>query len=144
MVIDFDQFPQLAHDGYAPHSDPTPAYNCLAFAAGIDNEWWQPGFVWPAELSDEDLSVTALIAMFERKGFELCPDGSTEAGVEKIALYGGARDEEEYEHASRQLEDGRWVSKLGKGEDIIHPRAESVAGGLYGELRYFMKRGRRE
>jgi hypothetical protein len=77
--------------------------------------------------------------MYEGKGFELCADGSPEPGCEKIALYG---TDDEYEHAALQLPDGRWTSKLGKEDDIVHPRPESVAGGSYGEVLHFMKRPR--
>lgn len=131
------RFPNAAADGYVPHSLPDTFYNCIAFAAGVISEWWQPKFVWPEELDENDESMDALVRMYRLKGFVLCEDGQFESGYEKIALYG---EPDDYQHAAKQLPDGRWASKLGKGEDIIHPRPETVAGGLYGSVLKYMKR----
>ena len=65
------------------------------------------------------------------------PDGSPEAGFEKVALYGSSLF---YTHAARQFAGGKWTSKLGHAEDIEHATPDDVAGGVYGEVVQFMKR----
>lgn len=58
-------------------------------------------------------------------------------GFVKIALY-ALRDE--WTHASRQLEDGRWTSKLGPEFDITHQKPEDLEGSSYGKVVFYMKR----
>lgn len=115
-------------------------YNCVAWAAGIDNDWWEPttGRFWPAN-APHDFKVTSLIIAYESVGFAICVDGSLEAGVEKIAIYA---DGPEYLHAARQLETGKWTSKMGKAERIEHDAPEDLAGPAYGQVTAFMKRPR--
>lgn len=112
-------------------------YNCVAWAAGDTNHWWQPGIHWPVQTSRDDYGVDALEQAFASLGYEACPDERLEPGFEKVALYGYGFF---YTHAARQLTDGRWTSKLGKAEDIEHDFPEDVAGGIYGEVVQFMKR----
>lgn len=138
--IDFSQFPNLRKLGFERTSDPTPEYNCIAFAAGIENEWWEPGMVWPDHLDPFDDSLAALVQVYGGLGYELCSDGSLEPGFEKVAIYGGEGEDAEYLHAARQQPDGTWKSKLGKGVDILHKAPEAVADGEYGAVRYFMRR----
>jgi hypothetical protein len=67
-------------------------------------------------------------------GFEECETGALEDDYEKIAIYGDAV-EDEWEHAARQLPSGEWTSKMGIiDDDIVHPRAESVAGDWFGPI----------
>src|ERR1700691_1845994 len=66
------------------------------------------------------------------RGFFACKDGSLEPGVEKIAIYGtGDPGLEAPTHAALQLESGKWTSKLGKCEDIVHNTLESRNGAGY-------------
>ena len=37
---------------------------------------------------------------------------------------------------------GRWMSKLGKYEDIEHANPEDLSGGLHGEVHCIMRRTR--
>jgi hypothetical protein len=62
-----------------------------------------------------------------------------EQGFEKIAIY---TDGDEYMHAARQLEDGKWTSKMGPDEDVEHNEPEDLAGPCYGNVSIFMKRKR--
>ena len=62
--------------------------------------------------------------------------------VSEIAIYAGA--DGLASHAARQLEDGIWVSKLGKLEDICHMDVEGVCGKNYGEVVMFMRRETQE
>jgi hypothetical protein len=64
-------------------------------------------------------------------------DERLESGVEKVALYGAGAF---YTHAARQLQNGKWTSKLGRDIDIEHDAPEDVAGGVYGEVVHIMKR----
>jgi hypothetical protein len=66
--------------------------------------------------------------------YQVCSDGGLEPGVEKVAIY--VDDFGIPQHVARQLPDGTWTSKLGKGEDIGHVSPESLAGDLYGKSRF--------
>ena len=126
-------FPHL-HAGN--HRDTGPAdrsYNCIAWATGVDSAWWEP-----RNLS-HDYKTTALVALYESLGFIVCADGSLEDGFEKIAIYS---DGDEYMHAARQLEGGKWTSKMGPNEDIEHHSPEDIANPCYGNVSIFMKRPR--
>ena len=61
-----------------------------------------------------------------------------EEGYEKLALFVNAQGKPT--HAARSLPNLAWTSKLGNGEDIQHPTAESVGGRTYGSIALFMKR----
>ena len=47
-----------------------------------------------------------------------CSDGTLEPGFEKVAIYADSSGTPT--HVACQLADGRWSSKLGDWEDIIH------------------------
>jgi hypothetical protein len=69
-------------------------------------------------------------------GFERCNNGDLEDGYEKIAIYTKGR---KFCHVARQVPDGRWESKLGTLDDVIHG-LEAVEGQLYGAATIFMRR----
>jgi hypothetical protein len=73
---------------------------------------------------------------YESVGFSACDGPELESGYEKIAIYtsGG-----EPKHASRQLPNGRWTSKLGRHEDIEHA-LDGVNSPAYGVPAAYMKR----
>lgn len=137
MTIE-DDFPKLNSDGYRVTSDATREYNCIAWAAGVNDHWWDPaeGYVWP-EGAPREYTRGALIAAYRAIGFELCEGAQLEAGYEKVALYA---DGDEWTHAARQLDDGRWTSKLGRNSDIEHNSPEGLSSPLYGEVMCFMRR----
>jgi hypothetical protein len=131
-------FPRLTPDNHRPTSAPSAAYNCVAWAAGDAEHWWQPGVYWPTESPAGDYGIGVLELAFRALGYEDCgSDESLESGFEKIALYGGAIF---YTHAAKQTVHGKWSSKLGKEQDIEHDAPDDVAGGLYGEVVQIMKR----
>ena len=66
-----------------------------------------------------------------------CHDGSFDPDYRKIALY---EDDGEYQHASIQMPNGAWRSKMGDGPVIEHRSPESLSGGPYGEVYCFMRR----
>ena len=138
-------WPNLGQANFAITSPNSPVYNCAAWAAGDPNNWWEPlqmtGAItfWP-DGARRDETVDAYEEAFRTLGYQPCGDGSFEPGVEKIAIYANALGQ--FRHAARQLNDGRWTSKLGELVDIEHPSVADVAGGLYGQPGLFMGRPR--
>lgn len=144
-------YPLLFLSGYEVTSPETvdyryPIYNCVAFAADDQNQWWWPdqhgeGF-WPAGVKRE-VARDAFIQAYGTIGYAVCDSGEVEVGYEKIAIYekNGVPT-----HAAKQLGDGRWKSKLGHWEDIEHKTVQAVQTfngiGLYGEVAFYMKRKR--
>ena len=132
-------FPRLDESNHQVTSPRTIKYNCVAWAAGQTDRWWQPGCFWPIESARDDHGIGNLVMAFKSFGFEECEDGSLDPSVEKLALYGSSLM---YTHVARQLPDGQWTSKLGQLEDIVHATAEVIAGGDYGEVVQYMRRAR--
>jgi hypothetical protein len=140
-------FPNLKRSEYWVTSEETPNYNCIAHAAGKNDNWWwpdDPPAFWPDGLVKTE-SVQAFVEAYSTVGFVLCEDMNhhLEPGFEKIAIYVDANGIPS--HAARQLPDGAWTSKLGEWEDIRHASLEAVedANGLglgYGKVTCIMKR----
>ncbi len=135
-MIDESLFPHLT--SYELKSKPTARYNCIAFAAGVDDEWWDPAGVWPPHVGLED-TVTNLIEVYKHYGFEICADERHEAGFGKLAIY-ATDDGVIYQHAARLGDDGQWWSKLGPDDDIAHPTLQCLEGERYGRVVVFMRR----
>jgi hypothetical protein len=133
-----DLFPDLKASGYQETSPIDQRYNCIAWAAGHQDRWWEsaPGYFWPVRAS-HDAAVTTLVKMFESLGFKACDDESLELGVEKVAIYSLGSD---YTHAARQLPTGRWASKIGALQDIEHDTLDGLVGAEYGAIDSIMKR----
>ncbi len=129
--------PRLTPQNHRVTSPAAVEYNCVAWAAGDTENWWQPGVYWPVAAPWQEYGIGALAAVFGALGFEACEDDRPEPGFEKVALYGNNLY---YTHAARQLPGGKWTSKLGKAEDIEHDTPDVVAGGIYGELVEIMRR----
>ncbi len=124
-------------------SESTRRYNCFAWALGDDSRWVAPvgNAYWPKNISNE-LTVASVIELFREAGYELCEDGRLEDGYEKIAVYALNG---EPTHAARQLENGRWTSKLGRFEDIEHGSPDELHwddSKGYGSVAIFMVRPR--
>ena len=141
-------FPNLGNT-WACHSPRTPPrgqitpYNCHAFAAGDTDRRWEPDpsgqEYWPPGAT-RNYSLAAFVEAYQTIGYTVCTDGLLEDGHEKISLYVGARGI--VEHTARQLADGRWTSKLGYEEDIIHDTPESLSSATYGAPVCYMTRPR--
>ncbi len=138
-------FPRLKDSFWRKTSDPDVQYNCIAFAVGrTDVYWWPDAYpdpdsdYWPAGIVREE-TVEAFVQLYESLGFAECPDGTVESGYEKIAIFAKG---EEPTHASRQLENGHWTSKLGIEEDIEHDTLDAISGPCYGTPVRFMRRKR--
>lgn len=134
-------FPKLAIDRHDVSSQPSPQYNCIAWAAEDDTMNWWPGnvrgYFWP-EGVPRDNSLAAFVWAFGTLGYELCTDGEFEAGYQKIVLYG--HNVREVTHAARQLPNELWTSKLGPQHDIWHEHPDSVICSTYGAVLAFMRR----
>jgi len=135
-------FSRLGHASYQVTSNIDFAYNCIAWAAGdVERFWWPVGQAyWPDNVPREE-SLDALIRLFENRGFWRCEDGQVEAGMDKVALYASQGFPT---HASRQLPNGRWTSKLGRWEDIEHGEFDLAGTGPdeYGEIVQYLRRPR--
>lgn len=134
-------FPRLRGTSYEVTSPAEPDYNCIAWAADDNSRWWWPDaaglYYWPEGVPRRE-TMAAFVEAFRTLGFEVCEDPSLEPGCEKIALY--AKEDGVPTHAARQLPDGRWTSKLGQLEDIVHPNLRDVSGEAYGKARVILRR----
>jgi hypothetical protein len=134
-----DVFPGLRNQPFQIRSSRDGRYNCIAYAAGDRGNWWWPDAAgddkWPEGALRAE-TVDAFSDAFGTLGYVVCDDAGVEPGYEKIALF--ALDGVP-KHASRQLQSGRWISKLGMREDIEHS-LDDVAGAIYGSVVLVMKR----
>ncbi|MEL6491252.1 MAG: hypothetical protein AAFV85_09230 [Cyanobacteria bacterium J06634_6] len=137
------QFPNLASEGYIITSPDTIDYNCVAWAAEADEEWWWPDSMeqeyWPEGVPREE-TLLAFVAAFRTIGYEVFDDASIEAGFQKIAIYADAQQTPR--HVARQLANGKWTSKIGQYEDIQHKTLEALTGETpaYGTVAQIMKK----
>ncbi len=123
-------------------SPATAAYNCIAWAAGTSKQWWDPHalYYWPPNVPRE-ITIEAVVQVYEGLGYSICIGGALEPGFEKIAMFARQLpDRKVPTHAARQLDSGEWTSKLGPCEDISHTSVDAVNGPCYGEVIYFMSR----
>lgn len=134
-------FPILKYSGYKITSPATIEYNCIAWAADDNEAWWWPDlfyqYYWPPDVPRE-VNINAFVKAFETLGYKVCHTSTYIPGYEKIAIY--AKPSGEPTHAAKQLESGKWTSKLGGLEDIEHDHHEGVCGEVYGSVVVFMKR----
>lgn len=133
-----DMLPGLMRSGFQITSPESLVYNCVAWAAGDDTDWWnhESQFYWP-EWAPRSPEIEALIQVFAGLGYAICDGVEKEQGYDKVALY--ALDGQ-WQHAARQLEDGQWTSKLGRFEDITHPSPGDVSNEIFGEVHCIMCR----
>ena len=94
-------FPGLQTTPFRITSPADPLYNCIAWAAGSDIDWWWPledarKTRWP-EIVPRELTVAAFVSAFLTLGYTTCPDdaGATrrllnflcpESGVWEVGL----------------------------------------------------------
>ena len=134
-------FPDLNRTEYLVTSDETPAYNCLAWAAGDSTRWWspRPGNYWP-EAARREETLDSFRVVFEDLGYQRCETDELEPGSEKVAIF--VDNEGLPTHAARQLTDGSWTSKLGSWQDIEHQHLRDLSGtaSIYGVVALIMRR----
>ena len=134
-----DLFPNLAGSGYEITGEPSREYNCIAWALEISTQRWDcntPNAYWPPSLPRNN-RVETVMQLFANEGYSVWEDGGIVPGYEKIAIYAFVG---QFTHVARQLEDGRWTSKLGNREAITHPSPANLSGGIYGNVHYIMRR----
>jgi hypothetical protein len=139
MCRDFqDLFPRLQGVAYQVTSPEDNRYNCIAWAAGDNERWWEPATLryWPPTVPRED-TLKAYLQAFATLGYECCAGEELESGFEKVALF--MDDTGSPSHAARQLPNGRWTSKIGQREDIEHS-LHDLAGETYGIVVQILKR----
>ena len=91
---------------------------------------------WPRDTGGRD-ELGALIQLYLDAGYQRCGNCQREDGFKKVAIY---VSQEGPQHAARQLESGRWTSKLGNCEDIEHDSLEALEGECYGEATVFLRK----
>ena len=139
------EFPSLKDGEFETVSARTSQYNCIAWAADDNERWWEPDPIgimyWPPG-APREWTLDGLMAAFETLGYEKCDSGDLEPGFEKVAFYAFMTGEPT--HVAWQRPDGRWTSKLGDYEDIIHDSLDGLTGSQYGLVMGFMKRRRQK
>ena len=121
----------------APPAD--PAFNCVAWAAGVTDAWWwpaDPDAYWPPQVPDE-VPVAAVAAALGTVGYVPCADGRYEEGAEKAAVYARAGVPT---HVACQRPGGRWSSQLGRDCVVTHATPGGVEGAVYGAVVAYLRR----
>ena len=97
----------------------------------------RPYGYWPVGAPPR-LTLNGLTTVYEEAGFERCTTGEPEPGYEKIAIYTDRRGLPL--HAARQLDNGKWSSKMGEYIDIEHDTPEVLEGPKYGQPARYLRR----
>lgn len=133
------EFPGLTGADYRIASPKDKRYNCHAFAVHDVERWHDHNRVsplqWPHGVST-DGDIESYKARYRTYGF-VDSDGSYDPLDEQVAVF-GSKDGTVL-HSARQIGPTRWVSKLGKGQDIEHD-LHALEGKLYGEVLFYMKK----
>lgn len=132
-------FPRLKDVVAKKTSDPTPQYNCIAWAFEDNTRWWWPMHrrYWPIPYEGKT-TMQAFQEFLEMDGWTAGADRTFQVEVRKVALYASVVDGQPT-HAARQLETGLWTSKLGAELDLTHELHE-LEGPTYGTVQsIFMK-----
>jgi hypothetical protein len=135
------QCPRLTAEGYEVTSPQSIGYNCVAWALGEDDRWWEPvrGYFWPLDLPQDD-ALDTYIRIFELAGYVRCESVVLETGYERVAVY--VDDAGAFAHVAKQRDNGRWTSKISYFEDIDHPAAESLLGAAFTRIAAVLRRVR--
>ena len=131
-----NSFPNLKAGAYHATSPQSLDYNCMAWAAGDDGQWWWPDddAFWPT--TDRAATVAVFVKAFATLGYTPTESEHIEDGFERVALF--AKDSR-VTHAARQIPNGRWTSKLGYDVDIEHD-LRALDGPVYGRVVQIMRR----
>ena len=122
--------PRLQAAEHQVTSDPTDAYNCVAWLQRDFHHRWDPDFHWPADLPCPEGSpdLDSYCELFRRWGFVPCDDGSLEQGFLKIAIYSKAGY---FHHVAKQLRIDAWSSKIGDAHDLWHRELSALHDSVY-------------
>lgn len=131
----------LEGENYQITSGQTNLYNCLSWAVGVSNRWiWPDEYetgAWPPQLPRNE-TLENFRRFFELCGFVNCENGDLNCQLEKIAIY--TDDDNNVCHVARQLQDGKWTSKLGVSVDISHLTDLLICGRKYPYVSAYMAR----
>ena len=134
-------FPGLIGGAYQITSPESVDYNCIAWAAGQVDVWWEPDpfdlYYWPHGIPRR-YDINVYVRAFGVLGYVRCETGEFEPGFEKVAIYVDPMGSPT--HATRQMPNGKWTSKLGELEDIEHATLDCLSGAIYGTVALFLKR----
>lgn len=141
-------FPNLRQADYTITSPMDVNYNCIAWASGDTQNWWQPSgakyYIWLR--NDRSESLENYIENFKLLGYvEETESREYEPEFEKVALYVDVDGLPS--HAARQKDNGFWTSKLGWSEDIEHKTLDGLEGDGddgYGKVKVILKRTRKD
>ncbi len=138
MMI-LDEFPNTRIEPFVLTSHVDVNYNCIAWAAEDTTRWYEPDpdgyYYWPNEV-EREYKVEAYINLYKHLGYERCETSDLEEGFLKIAIFANNNMPT---HAARQLENGKWTSKLGRNIDVEHSMF-SMENGFYGQVIQYMRR----
>lgn len=144
--LEFDpvEFPNLNDSNHRVTSDRSENYDCIAWAVGDTRNYFSGsdlvqigGYYWPPNVPPSD-TVDGWSRLFtDIHGYEPCDNGDVEPGFIKVAIYADAGAAV---HAARQLEGGKWTSKLGSDYDIEHDTPGALEGNLYGNVDRFLRK----
>ncbi len=117
-------------------------YNCIAWAAKDEDRWWWPAppgtSYWPEGVPRE-VTLDAFIQAFNTLGYQPCEDTQYQQGFEKVAIF--VNDNGIPTHVARQLNNGKWTSKLGRSYDIKHNLEELTSFvPSYGNVAIILRR----
>ena len=78
--------PGLMASGFQITSPESGVYNCIAWAAGDNTDWWDysPGRYWP-EWATRSPEIEALVQVFAGLGYAICDNGEKEEGYDDVA-----------------------------------------------------------
>lgn len=129
----------MRQEGYEETSPCDDDYNCVAWALGRTDRWYEPGnhkgSYWPPGLRHET-SISAYVALFESVGYERTLRRESEPGFERVAIYG---IDDDFCHVARQVLGG-WSSKCGRLYDIRHSTLRALEDFTYGEAVVILRR----
>src|SRR5919205_3864134 len=76
-------FPNLQSEGYRETSPQTATYNCIAWAAGNKDRWWEPviGYYWPLPVPQLG-TVEVAVRAFKAIGYVECDSSELEEGYQ--------------------------------------------------------------
>ena len=133
------EFHELA-DSFIVTSWDVEHYNCIAWAAEDQGQWWWPDpdheSFWPQGIPRDD-NIDSFVAAFALMGYERSDSFELEPGYEKVAIFAiGTK----VKHMSRQLPSGTWTSKLGPWWDIEHADVDEIRAPHYGVRERVLRR----
>jgi len=132
-------FPRLCSTSFRITSPPDPRYNCIAWAAGDNQRWWEPDrmglYYWPSSVPRE-YTLEALRGAFESLGFTTSVTDDFDPSATRVSLFAKGSQPT---HASRQLSPSEWTSKIGPNVDISH-ELHALVGSSYGAPSIMLRR----